>query len=168
MAGTRTDIAFSTLNLETTYQGAVVATTYVPLLVENPNMAGLDKEMLADTSIRTSIFDQGDAPKSGLRTGTIKLVMDACGLGTAAASTIGINGTTEILRAAIGTRISGAKGTKITGAGASVTMVIVSGGTGFTTGLAVCVNNEATFVKHVSGKRIFVHPPFSAARQDAS
>ena len=163
MAGTRTDIAFSTLNLETTYQGAVVATTYVPLLVENPNMAGLDKEMLADTSIRTSIFDQGDAPKSGLRTGTIKLVMDACGLGTAAASTIGINGTTEILRAAIGTRISGAKGTKITGAGASVTMVIVSGGTGFTTCLAVCVNNEATFVKHVSGKRIFVHPPFSAA-----
>lgn len=163
MAGTRNDIGFNTLNLETTYQGAVVATTYVPLLVENPGMGGLDVELLADTSIRTSIFDQGDAPKAGLRSGTIKLVMDACGLGTAAVSTIGINGTTEILRAAIGTRISGAKGTKISGVGASVTMVIVSGGTGFTTGLAVCINNEATFVKHVSGKRIFLHPPLTVA-----
>lgn len=112
---TAKNLSSTTLEKEVSFHGAGTGTKYVLAVREPLDTSPLVHDVYADTTIRGSIWDAGDAPTVGNAKGDLTIALDLSGLGTNAGGIIANDGDGAVIEGAIGTASGGTGSTAVAG-----------------------------------------------------
>jgi len=150
------------LELETSYLGSGDGTVLVPQLQEQINTEPFVNQSLEDTSIISSVFQSGEAPRKGLQEGSFGLSMDLAALETNTGGAITIDELGKVLRDSVGASVCGT-GSTINDVTPSTTEYDATSASGISIGDLILVQGEARFVSNKVTETLTVTPAHSVA-----
>ena len=147
---------------ETVYLGAGDGTVLVPLLQEQINTEPFVNATLEDTSIISSVFEAGQAPRKGLQEGSFGMDLDLAALEANTGGAITIDELGKVLRDAVGASVCGT-GSTLNDVTPSTTEYDATSAAGIAIGDMILVGGEARYVANKSTNTLTVTPAHSAA-----
>lgn len=166
---TMKDLSATTIQKENSLYGAGTGSTYILALQEPLDVSTLVRESLEDNTVRGSVWDSGNGPRLGLRSGELNLACDLCGLGTNAGGLISEDNDSKIIAGAIGAVTTGT-GTDVSDVAASTEVFDVTSAAGLAEGTLILIatpqGNRVAAIADIATLEVTVTPPLPAAPAD--
>lgn len=157
----KSNISVTYLEKEQTFHGSGDGNAKVISLTEQLDTSSLVRESLKRDSVRSSIWDLGEAPSLGLKQGELQASVYLTGLGSNTGGTVQADNDDYVLSSVIGSS-SGGTGTTTSGTWTS-TGGDVASASGLEVGEMIMVGNKVAAISSIVSNAVTVTPPLPAA-----
>ncbi len=157
----KSNISVTTIQKESTFHGSGTGSERVVSLTEQLDTSSLVRETLPRESIRSSIWDLGEAPSIGLKKGEFNCSVYLTGLGTNTGGTVTKDNDNDILEPVIGSSVAGT-GTSTSGTW-TTTGGDVASAAGLSEGSLIMIGNKVAAINDITTNTVTVTPPLPSA-----